>query len=434
MSPTEPVCVLERARRRSFWLGVVNGALSDASLGLIDMTVVVSVLAANLVGSEALVGLLISLFGVGWWWPSLYMPWLLEGKARKLPWYRASAVVRVSSFAGVGAVLFSPLPGANPALAFWLVALLVFTMTSAGGISQIPFLDIVAQNVPIHRRGIFWSLRQGGGAVLSVGGALLVRALLDPARGLPFPRGHAWLFVIGAVIHGGAVLVFSFSHEEPRAPRPRRMTPRMHAVRGARLLTRDRRFLAYAVVRAVLTLGAMGTPFLALFCKSRFGMTDRDTASFLILTTAANVVLPFVWGAICDRWGSRAALRVCSVLVALSGACALTACGLGPGPGARVALGLAFVSGYGVTTCAFTALQNHLLELAPARKRETYLGFSNILAIPLAFTSILAGAIAEVVSLRALYAGGVALGVIALALTLRTVSEPREDAARGEAA
>jgi MFS family permease len=420
----------ERGRRRSFWLGVVNGSLSDASLGLMDMTVVVSVLAANLVGSKALVGLLVSLFAVGWVWPSLYMPWVLEGKARKLPWYRWSAVVRVSCFGSVGLVLFSPLPERSPALAFWAIAALLFTMASAGGVSQIPFIDLVAQNVPVHRRGIFWSLRQGIGAVMSVGGATLVRVLLDPLHGPPFPRGHAWLFVLGAAVHGVAVLAFSLTYEEPRPERPRRMTLRMHAVRGMRLLARDPRFLAYALVRAVLALAVMGTPFLALFCKARFGMTDGDTASFLVLCSIAGVVLPFVWGAICDRRGSRAGLRVAACLVALSSTCALLAVALhartqGVAPGVWGLLGVSFVAGYAVTSCAFIALQNHLLELAPARKRETYIGFSNILAIPLAFTSILAGVIAEYVSLEALYFGGVVLGIAGLVLALRYVSEPR---------
>lgn len=391
------------------------------------MTVVVSVLAAGLVGSTALVGLLVALFQLGWVWPSLFMPWVLEGRPRKLTWYRASAFVRVGAWAAIGFVLLSDLPHDRPNLTFWVVCALVFLLASAGGVSAIPFMDLVAQNVPIHRRGIFWSLRQGTGAILSVGGAVLVRTLLDPASGLAFPRGHAYLFLVAAAIHGCALLSFSFVHEEPRPARPRRMTPWMHTARGGRLLTRDPAFRAWAVARLAVSLGQMGLPFLALYARNRFGMTDADTAGMLLLCAIGGVVLPFAWGAISDHLGSRVGARVASVLVIAFALCVLLAAAAPAGRPelARLALSAAFVSGYASVSCGFISLQNHLLELAPANRRDVYLGFSNILAIPLCFISLLAGALAEWTGILSLFAIGAAMGGVALALSWRWLAEPR---------
>ncbi len=65
---------------RTFALGVINGVLFNASSRLVDGTVVLSVLAVRLVGSDTLVGLLLMAVNIGWMWPSLFIPYFLEGQ------------------------------------------------------------------------------------------------------------------------------------------------------------------------------------------------------------------------------------------------------------------------------------------------------------------------------------------------------------------
>ncbi len=420
-----------RGNQRTFVLGVLNGGLYNASTRLVDTTVVLSVLAASLVESKTLVGLLVTLFNLGWMWPSLFMPWVLEGQPSKLLWYRLAGLVRVLGYGGIAFVLLGRLPTEQPTLAFWLVAGFLFLGTSFGGVSWIPFMVLVAKNVRPTRRGLFWSARQGLAGALGVGAAWTVSYMLAPERGFDFPRGYAWLFAIATGVQATAIALFAVSYERPDPARKRRMSLWMHTVRGPRILARDTRFQSFAAARIVLSAAGMGVPFVALLGASRFGMTDADTADLLLPVAVADVVLPFAWGAISDRMGSRAAIRVAGFLcaghavLALSAPTADAAWGLSV-PQAKVLLAASLVVGQAALTCWSIAHQNYILDLAPRHMRDAYIGVNNILGVPLAASTLVAGLIADHLSLEMLYVEALLLSLGGIALAYTQIAEPRE--------
>ncbi len=419
-----------RGNRRTFVLGVLNGGLYNASTRLVDTTVVLSVLAASLVHSKTLVGLLVTLFNLGWMWPSLFMPWVLEGQPSKLLWYRIAGVVRVTGYAGIAIILFGDMPTDSPSAAFWLVAGFLFLGTSFGGVSWIPFMALVAKNVRSTRRGFFWSARQGLAGLLGVGAAWVVNYMLAPERGFEFPRGYAWLFAFATGVQATAIALFAVSYERPDPARKRRMSVRMHLVRGLRILRRDAWFRPFALTRIVLSAAGMGVPFVALLGEARFGMTAADTADLLLPVAMADVFLPFVWGAISDRMGSRAAIRVSGFLCAAHAALALAAPAADAAWGlsltqAKVLLASSLVVGQAALTCWSIAHQNYILDLAPHRMRDAYIAVNNILGVPLAATTLIAGLIADYLGLGMLYAGALVLSVCGVALAYTHIVEPR---------
>lgn len=422
--------VEQRLDRRVFVVGVINGSLYNASTQLVDMTVVLSVLAAQLVRSDTLVGLLLVSFNIGWLWPSLFMPYVLEGWARKIGWYRAAAIVRFLSLAAVTCLLFSPLPRTSPNTAFLLLCLFLFTQTSFGGLSWIPFMDIVAKGVPPNRRGLFWSLRQGIAAAMGIGAACLVKYLLDPARGFQFPVGYAWLFGLTSAAQMLGMGAFCLASEPAGERRPRRMTFRMHAWRGPRLLRRDAAYRTFAIIRASISLAQMGIPFLAVYGHKRFGFTDSETGGWLLPVAIAGVAYPFLWGGLNDRFGARIIMRIGTALsiaqaALVLGLAARSWLGLASPHEAKLVLCAGLVMGYASTSCTGMAIPNYVLDLAPRHQRDTYIGFTNTLGIPLAFSGLLAGVIGDHLSLEALYAVCMGLSVVSALLAFVCLPELR---------
>ncbi|MBD3174630.1 MAG: MFS transporter [Armatimonadia bacterium] len=416
--------------RRTFTMGVVNGSLFNASMRLIDATVVVSPLAERLVGSDTLVGLLQMVFKIGWMWPALFMPYVLEGVGRRLPWYRGAAGVRMLAIWGAVILLFSGMADTAPTRTFGLLALCLFLSTTFGGVSWIPFMDVIAKGVPANKRGLLWGLRQGIAGVLGVGFATVVSYMLSAERGFDFPRGYAWLFLIAACAQTIALTAFSLAREPKIETKPRRMTFRMHMWRGPRILGRDSAYRAFALSRAAIGVALMGMGFLAICGQDRFALSEAQTSAWLLPVAIAGAGYPFLWGFLNDRFGSRTIVRATTLLVAVHAALPLLVLtmersGHVPASTANWLLGSAVVVGYAAMSCYMISSMTFVLEIAAPHQRDGYLGLHNSLAIPLAFSSLLAGAIAEHISYLALYATCLVVAVIAMVLVFTILPEPR---------
>ncbi len=420
----------ERGCRRTFTLGVINGALYNAASYLIDATVVLSVLGERLVGSTTLVGLLLAMVNVGWMWPALFTPWFLEGRSRKMPWYRASCIPRIVGIFAVAGILFSPLPHQAPRLTFWLVTVVFFIQTSSGGVSWLPFMDIVGKTVPPNRRGLFWALRLGISGLFGIGAASLVKWFLEPAHGMALSRGYAWLVTFAAIMQTVAMLLFIAAYEPPGPSHSRRIPLGMFFARRTRLLRRDPALRIYLFVRIVLTMAAMGVPFLAIYGQRRLGLTEAQTGGLLRPVAIAGAILPYLWGSLSDRLGSRAAIRSAAVLAIVYSALPLTLSLLAreetpPLATVQLLLGGSMVAGYAMSSCWSIATLNYVLDLAPPHRRDAYVGLNTGAAVPLAFASMLAGALGDLISMESIYIVCLGLGLTGVVSTFLVLPEPR---------
>lgn len=419
--------------RRTFAMGVINGSLFNASARLMDATVVLSPLAERLVGSDTLVGLLQVASKIGWMWPTLFMPFVLEGVGRRLPWYRASAAVRMVAVWGAALVLLSRTASESPRVTFSLLAISLFLGSTFGGISWIPFMDIIAKGVPANKRGLLWGLRQGLAGVLGVGFATLAAYVLSPSVGLPFPRSYGWLFLIAAVVQTLALSAFCLAREPVAPNRPRRMTLEMHMWRHVRILSRDQAFRDFALSRISIGVALMGMEFLAICAHKSFGFTHAQTNAWLLPISIADAIYPFLWGFLCDRFGSRALLRTTGALVAFHAVLPLIALTLNRSHGlvswhANLMLASSAVLAYAAASSNMIASSNFVLEVARPHQRDAYLGLYNSITTPLAFTSLLAGAISEHISYDVLYAVCLAASIGSIWLVYRRIPEPRGSA------
>src|SRR5512143_391002 len=197
-APTQldPVAGLpESERRRSFRIGVWNGALYQWGEGFIDANTVIPVFLSKLTSSNALIGFAASLPDLGWFLPQFATVPLLSRRPRSLWLYRRAAVVRGAAFALL-ALLIVPL-AANPAALLAAFLLLYGSYAFGSGLAAVPFMEVVGKTVPHERLGAYWALRLFWGGLLVLGAGLFVRALLRTGTD---PWRFALLFALAAVL------------------------------------------------------------------------------------------------------------------------------------------------------------------------------------------------------------------------------------------
>ena len=169
-------------------------------------------------------------------------------------------------------------------------------------------------------------------------------------------------------------------------------------------------------------LTALASPFYVLYATDQLRLAPETIGLFIIAQTVGGLVGSFGFGALAERRGPGAVIRV-SVAVSASG------------PLAALALHFARAAGYGVSqpvtyAWVFVVLGivnssmmlgfiNYILELAPPVQRPTYMGLSNTLGGVLVLVPILGGWLLQATSYPVLFAAAAVGPVVAWVTAMR---------------
>ena len=201
--------------RRNFTLGIINGGLFVFAEALMSIDTVLTWFVQQLGGSNFLIGLVGPMRDAGWFLPQLFLASHTERLPRKLPLVLFLGFLeRVPYVVLPLAVLWL---GGHAGQ--WALAVFIFLMawkSIGGGISAVPWQELMAKIIPMARRGRFFGTSQSIGQLLGIAGAALAVALLS---WLPYPSNFAASFGVGAV--GTSLsLVFAFQTREPPSALP----------------------------------------------------------------------------------------------------------------------------------------------------------------------------------------------------------------------
>ncbi|MFQ6131078.1 MAG: MFS transporter [Armatimonadota bacterium] len=398
--------------RRNFALGVANGAAMQVSFTCMDPGIVLPAFFVHLMPaggtswwetSTFWVGLVSSLMWLGWLWPPAFIVHRIEAQHRKIPVYRLAATWRLLFLAVL--VLLSTRAGrAQPTLLASLFAAGVFLWSSGMGVAWIPFFDVVGKAIPANRRGRFFGSRRFVGGILAFCSGLLIRYLLDEERsGLLFPTGYTTVFAMAWLATFAGVLSF-IATREPLGPVPRRpMTWGQQLRRGPRILRRDRNYRILVGVRLLSALTNLSFPFMVPFAILRLEAAEPMVGVFVAIAMVSSTTSNVLWSYVSDEQGNRRLLLLTNALGLLSPTAILAAPHFPPQPSWGF-MGLSFTPQL-LTVCVavflvgfartgqFMGETNFLLDIAPARRRPTYLGLMQTCLIPMAFAPLLGAAL-----------------------------------------
>jgi Na+/melibiose symporter-like transporter len=409
MSSTNPDIVPENAEtRRSFRLGVINGALYQAGEGFIDSNTVIPVLLSRLTVSNALIGFASSLTDLGWLLPQfLVTPWLAR-YPRQLWLYRRAAVVRGLAVVVLAALAFPVLHHPRLMLPLFLVLYAVYSF--GAGASAVSFMEVVGKTVPRRRLGSFWSLRLFWGGTLAAAAGFVVREVLRVASE---PMQYVILFGTAGVLVSVGFGLFGLIREPAghADTETASRTPLQLLGDGVRMLGDHPPFRHLLLSRASLAAWLTASPFMVLFAVRDLGGGARTAGTFLLVRITGNVLLSLAWQPLARRHGSRALMRTGSILVAAATALAAAAGAMSPwwlgwlpAGSATLALEAAVFAGGAAQSAILIGYGSLLIELAPEGRRHSFVGLTSTFLGPFMFLPMLGGALVDLVNAPVVFA------------------------------
>jgi len=229
-----------------------------------------------------------------------FSAYVIRPGARRLKQMRTLYMTGSGGFVLLGLLVLYGIHAPLFGLCATLVAVGLFAVGAGAGDPH--YMEIVVASVSLQQRGRYFGLRAvclGLGGIL--GGALTGVLLHFAATPLDF----GYCFLAGGLLFGGSTLVLLFYRDDP-APGAAR-----HGSFGDFLrerivpLVRREQFRWYLISISCFALAACGLPFLPLLIKEKLGATNAIYGWLGGLAMGSTLIMPWMLGIICDRWGSR---------------------------------------------------------------------------------------------------------------------------------
>ena len=405
--------------RRNFFAALWHGAFLALGMALTQPTTVIAAFVADLTGSTIWVGGLSTVLTVAGALPQLFVARWIEPRPRKMPYLMLAIYLRVVSWGTLAGLTYA-IGASQPRLLAWVLVGLLAVFYAGGGLGGVPYTDIIGKIIPQERRGAFFGGRTALAGPLSVGAALLARQVL---ASVAYPANYALLFGMAALSLLVASLGFWLIREPPRADADGKV-PSWREY-SEQLLKSARRLGTLIGVQFLTGFSLMVLPFYIVYARQELGAPPGAIGWFLLAQVLGGVLANLVWARLVDRYGSRRMLAVCAVTSMLTPLLAVVLGQFGwAGLLPVIFLGGATFNGRGV------GFSSALLELAPAAERPTYSALNAVLSLPVAFLSLVAGALLQYWSYPTLFL--IAAAFIGMgALLTRHLPDPKGLGKRG---
>lgn len=396
----------KKVESTNFRLGVWNGILYNLAMSFLSKTTVLPGFLSHLTSSSALIGFISSFDSIGWYLPQLPVSAWVQHKQRKMPVYRASALIRTIAFALL-AVITLLAPSTTVLLVTTVTALLVYFLASGPG--GLVFTEMYAKAIPANRRGRFLGLRMAIGGVLSatVGAAVISYFLSEYS----FPTNFGLVFVVGTITAGVALFMMA-SMREPREKVVTEERSMMEQFRFClEILRTDHKFRAFISARVLFESFSLGLPFLFLFAQKKLGYSTADIGLFIAVECVGIIISNYIWAELADKVSNKRVLIGTAYLALLVPIAIILYSFIDLPPflfPVVFALASAVDSGRTIGGMGYLAATN------PIHERTTYAAlYNSLLALPL-FLAVIAGLLLDSYGFELLYGILLVLGVISL--------------------
>jgi MFS family permease len=276
------------------------------------------------------------------------------------------------------------------------------------GFTVVPWLEFVVKSIPPTKRGTFFGLSQGLGAVGMIVSGFLVSILLT-APDLEFPRNYGMLVLVEAALMLVGVGFLLALREVPDAPAVDALSL-FDRIKGIpRLIQEDATIRRLILIQLFLSCYSIATPFFSLFAVTRLDVDDRLIGSFLVYQMAGRLVASYPWAYLCNRTQNKRLLQSAGGMMLLSLLLALFAgvAHAANAQGTTVMLPVMFFL-YGASISGiFLGFNNYVLGVTDRQHRPVLLGTMNALYIVTSILPVLGGIIVESFSYELLFVASI---------------------------
>lgn len=275
-----------------------------------NINTIMPVFAATLTDNPFLIGLMPAIVNAGWFLPQMFIASRVTHTRKILPLsIRLGIVERIPYLFFPFLALAIPYIGKSTALI--LLILLTTWRGLAGGMSALPWQEVMARVIPISHRGRFFGFSRVFGQGAGILGSVLTGLIL---ANLSYPHNYALGFGVAVIIQWLSFL----SYIQNREPEPEQVSqlvsdpepspakkPAIDFSMFGQILKKDANFRLYLVARSISFIGNMATAFIAVYAIKTFNLPDEQAAVFTGVILASGVLGYAFWGAVGDRIGPK---------------------------------------------------------------------------------------------------------------------------------
>lgn len=400
--------------RRNYRANLLEGGLYIGATPLMSPQTVLPALVAGLGGGNLAIGAIAVLNHAAVFFPQALVARYVAALHWKKPWALGFGAAQRGMLLLLGLAVLA-FGGTHRSATLALVLLLFAANQLVLGAAALGWFDLFAKLTPVAWRGglVGWRNALGGG-ISVVGGGLLTWLLATFA----FPRGFALALLAAFALQLASLLVqLRYVETEPSPVRPRKslgaFVRELHAV-----FRRERGFMLFVCYAAGSYLAMMPVGFFTVYALERFHAGAAAVGTFTLMLVTVQIVSAPLCGALADRFGNKVALAVATSALLAASAWALIATTLAAFAPVFVLVGINLGTEY-------MARHNMAAEYAPEEQRAVFVGMMNTTLAPFCLSGLIGGVIADAFGHRAVFAVGVGLAALALAVLLLLVRDPR---------
>ncbi len=275
-----------------------------------NINTIMPVFAATLTDNPFLIGLMPAIVNAGWFLPQMFIASKVTNTPKILPMSIRLGISERIPYVFF-AVLALALPQISKPLALTLLILLMTWRGIAGGMSALPWQEVMARAIPISHRARFFGFSRVIGQLAGVLGSILSGIIL---ANLPYPYNYALGFGIAIFIQWASLACYVQNREpeqeqtaqfQPKETDAQPKKPAIDVSMFGKIIKKDANFRLYLIARSISFIGNMATAFLAVFAIKAFHLPDEQAAVFTGVILASGVLGYALWGTVGDRIGPK---------------------------------------------------------------------------------------------------------------------------------
>ena len=407
--------VIDPTLKFNLTANLLDGGFFGMALGFASFVTIIPLFVSQMTDSAVLIGLIPAIHSVGWQIPQLLTADRVARQARYKPMVILMTLHERIPFVGLALVAFL-LPRIGNELGLILTFGLLVWQGLGGGLAATAWQSMIGKIIPPRWRGTFFGAQSSAANALSAVAAILAGLMLER---LPSPFDYGLLFLLAAAALAVSLGFLSLTRESERLPAPQPLGLEKFSDRLKSILSKDRNFRGYLVVRMISQFAGMAVAFYTVYAIRHHGMSELEVGVMTSLFLGAQIVLNPLMGMLGDRWSHRAAMSIGFLAFAASAGIAWWA----PSPAwFYLAFILAGLGNVGLWTIALALT----LEFGAESERPAYIGLANTLIAPATIVApILGGWLADTTGYAATFQVSLASSLIALAVLLLFVRDPR---------
>lgn len=298
----------EKDYRWNFIVNSIDNAFFSLGMTLGSIFTLFPVFAKNLGASNVELGLILATANLGWGVPAIWGAKYAERSSKKLSLVLKFTLGERIPYLFMALISFYlAVPSPKLALYFstFMLAVAMFSMGFLGP----PWMSMIEKVIDPRRRGTYFAMGNGLGALLGIGGSIIARSLL---ANNPFPKNFGYVFLFAFIFFMVSLLFLSLTREVPDS-QVRDNEPIASYIKNFKSVFKDRTFRNFLLERIITSFMFASSGFVTVYLLKKLSLPDETAAVFTAILLMSQGLSSSLFGPLGDKKGHKVNLIVSKI-------------------------------------------------------------------------------------------------------------------------